>query len=60
VAGQNFCTLRHLAALPFLLLRLSWAQLPAPKFLACAPPPKPLFKILLTLGGDVNGNKVQN
>lgn len=35
-------------------------QLSAPKFPDLFPPQKPLFKIVLTLGGNVNGNKVQN
>lgn len=38
----------------------SQAQVPAPKFPDLAPPPKPLFKTVLTLGGDIDGDKVQN
>lgn len=33
---------------------------PAPQFLVGAPPTGPLFKILLTLGGKVNWNKMQD
>lgn len=40
-------------------LRFSWALVPAPKFPDLALPRKP-FKIVLTLEGNVNGNKVQN
>lgn len=41
-------------------LRFSWAQVPGPQFLDFASPQKPLLKIVLTLGGDVNGNKMKD
>ena len=41
-------------------LRFSWAQVPAPQFLDFASAQKPLLKIVLTLGGDVNGNEMKD
>lgn len=36
------------------------AQAPAPAFTALVPPQKLAFDVVLTLGGDVNGNKMKN